>query len=320
MRWLIWRQHRYEIVALLVAAVVVVVALVYGAEYAVRVRHELGADTCQPTPSGNYQCLMVAVEAGDRIQLLRWLVVALFFLPALVGSFVGGPLFARDLERGTHRLVWTQAITRVRWAGAKLLALGAAGAAAATLVAFVGGRATTINGSAMNAYSNFDLEGPAFVSYVIAAIAIAAFVGTLSRRILTGMFVGLLLFGLIRLGVELELRPNYEPPITVVYSDNAPCPQCAVTQGAWVVAIDYLDRSGAHVTPQRIRELQDSFRPFPDRPDVVAYFAQNDTYQRVRFQPADRYWRFQWTEGLIFLALSGLFAFATLQLLTRRDA
>lgn len=86
------------------------------------------------------------------------------------------------------------------------------------------------------------------------------------------------------------------------------------------MAIDYLDRSGAHVTPQRIRELQDSFRPFPDRPDVVAYFAQNDTYQRVRFQPADRYWRFQWTEGLIFLALSGLFAFATLQLLTRRDA
>ncbi len=320
MTWLVWRQHRYEILGMLIGALTVFAALVYGADYAVRVRRELGVDTCQPTPFTNFQCAMLAGQAADRIQALRWLLLALLFLPAIVGSFIGGPLFARDLDRGTHRLIWTQAITRTRWATTKLLALCGVAALTTALVALVGNRAATINGSAANAYSNFDLEGPALVSYVVFAIVIAAFVGTLSRRILTGMFVGLLVFGIFRLGVELGLRPNYEPPITVLYSDAARCPQCAVTDGAWVVSVDYIDRTGSVVTPQRIRGLNNSFRPGPGRTDTVTYFAQNDAYQRVRFQPADRYWRFQWTEGFIFLALSGLFAFATLQLVTRRDA
>ena len=35
--------------------------------------------------------------------------------PAVIGMFWGAPLVARELEAGTHRLVWNQSVTRTRW-------------------------------------------------------------------------------------------------------------------------------------------------------------------------------------------------------------
>jgi hypothetical protein len=338
MTWLIWRQHRYEILAMLVGAAFIAIGLVYGADYVPRVRAELGVDTCVPLPTTAANCAILSTRASDLIQPFRWLVLSLFFVPAVVGSFIGGPLFARDLERGTHRLVWTQGITRMRWSVAKLLSILAVGAVAAAVVASVGGRASVINGVqtytfeqsvslylaapasvVTNPFQTFDFEGPAFVGYVVFALAIAAFVGTLSRRILVGMFAGLLLFGVARLGIY-ELRPTYEPPIAVVYSAQTPFPQAQVSPGAWVTSVDYLDADGQVVPQDRVRALLNAYRPAPPRFDTLAYMAENGAYQRVRYQPADRYWRFQWTEGLLFFALAVGLGAMTLTLLRRRDA
>lgn len=328
MTWLVWRQHRYEILALLLVAMLVAAGLVYGADLGTRVRAQFGVDACNSLPSG---CLSAAVQAGDRLQPFRWLVALLFFLPAIAGSLVGGPLFARDLERGTHRLVWTQGITRLRWATAKLLSLLVVGAVAGVVVSLFGGRASMINGSGAgaNGFEYFDLEGPAFVSYVIFAIAVGAFAGTLSRRILPGMFVGLLLFGAVRLGVEVELRPVYETPITVVRTSGGVFPQeivvfgthsQQVAAGPWITHTEFVDLEGRAVPEERARALLNSFRPTSGAFDTLAYMAANGVSQRVQYQPADRYWRFQWTEALLFLVLSATLGASTLLLINRRDA
>ena len=339
MKWLIWRQHRYEIVAMLLGAVFIAIGLVYGADYVPRVRAELGVDTCVPLPTTIANCAILSTRASDLIQPFRWLVLSLFFVPAAVGSVIGGPLFARDLERGTHRLAWTQSITRMRWSAAKLLTILGIGFVAAALIASVGGRAWVINGVqtnygveqtvsfhvgapagvVINPFQNFDFEGPAFVGYVLFAIAIAAFVGTLSRRILVGMLAGLLLFGVVRLGAY-ELRPNYEAPLAVVYSAATPTPQAQIPAGAWLVRADYVDPDGRVVPQERVRALLNAYRPLPPRFDTLAYMAENGALQRVQYQPADRYWRFQWTEGLLFFALTIGFSAAALTLLKRRDA
>ena len=338
MKWLIWRQHRYEILAMLLGAAFIAIGLVYGADYVPRIRAELGVDTCVPLPTTIANCAILSTRASDLVQPFRWLVLSLFFVPAVVGSFIGGPLFARDLERGTHRLAWTQSITRMRWSAAKLLSILGIGFVAAALIASVGGRAGVINGVqtysfaqsvslylaapasvVTNPFQNFDFEGPAFVGYVLFAIAIAAFVGTLSRRILVGMFAGLLLFGVVRLGVY-ELRPNYEPPLAVVYSAATPTPQAQIPAGAWVVRADYVDIEGRVVPQERVRALLNAYRPLPPRFDTLAYMADNGALQRVLYQPTDRYWRFQWTEGLLFFVLTVGFGAAALTLLNRRDA
>ena len=43
------------------------------------------------------------------------------FIPLIVGILVGAPLVARELERKTSLLVWTQGVTRMRWLVGMLL-------------------------------------------------------------------------------------------------------------------------------------------------------------------------------------------------------
>src|SRR4029077_15700968 len=95
-------------------------------------------------------------------------------LPALVGLFVGAPLLARELEHGTHRFAWTQAVTRRRWLLSKTALL-----AAATLVAAALARALvmwwrrpfdTLKGRMSP--SGFDIEGLVVPAYALFALAV----------------------------------------------------------------------------------------------------------------------------------------------------
>jgi len=109
MLWLAWRQHRIQIVAMLGLAIAIAVAAIVIGAYAERLRTELGVDTCLQLPTMNYPCA-AALEGQWRSALEPWryLPVAFYLGPALVASFIGGPLLAREFERGTHRLAWTQ--------------------------------------------------------------------------------------------------------------------------------------------------------------------------------------------------------------------
>src|SRR6266487_6585046 len=51
----------------------------------------------------------------------------------LVGLFWGAPLVAREIEHGTHRLVWTQGVSRQHWALVKFGLVGTATLSAAVV-------------------------------------------------------------------------------------------------------------------------------------------------------------------------------------------
>ena len=70
---------------------------------------------------------------GTLFDLSGWLNV----IPLLLGIFVGAPLVARELERGTHRLAWTQSVTRQRWIAVKITGI-------VVLAAAVGGAMTLL--------------------------------------------------------------------------------------------------------------------------------------------------------------------------------
>jgi hypothetical protein len=67
------------------------------------------------------------------------LIAVVLLLPGLVGLFWGAPLIGRELETGTHRLVWNQSVTRTRWLAVKLALVGLA----TTTVAALGSLAIT---------------------------------------------------------------------------------------------------------------------------------------------------------------------------------
>jgi hypothetical protein len=91
------------------------------------------------------QCLAAHGDCGEQLRDFADeyrrtvnLFGALEFVPLLVGLFWGAPLVAREVEQGTHRLVWTQSISPRRWLAGKLILFGlAAVAVAAVLVGAV---------------------------------------------------------------------------------------------------------------------------------------------------------------------------------------
>ena len=184
--------------------------------------------------------------------------------------------------------------------------------------------AERIIGGGTDRYTNFRLEGPALVSYVVFAIAIAAFAGTLSRRILGGMLLGLVVFGAVQFFVQHAVRSNYEAPAVASMANAEDAARgLQAPEGSWFLKTDHVNAAGEVVDPTRVRSLTDAYRPGPTPGlgnRVLTYLAENGVYQRVHYHPPDRYWRFQWIEAALFLTLAAVTSVGTLQLIRRRDA
>ena len=113
MIWLTWRQFRAQAVGVSALLAVLTATLVIAG------RPRIGAGL-DPT--------------GTDTGLYFGGIVVVYVLPAIIGLFWGAPLVARELEAGTHRLVWNQSVTRTRWLGTKLAVVGLASVAAAGLL------------------------------------------------------------------------------------------------------------------------------------------------------------------------------------------
>src|SRR5262249_52469764 len=120
MIWLTWRQHRGEtlviggVLAVLVAVLVVTGRAIYATF------DQLGVAGCL-TNRFDSNCPQIIQAFGNQFDFLRFSVPWLNLVPVLVAMLVGAPLVARELEHGTHRLVWTQGVTRLRWLAVKVL-------------------------------------------------------------------------------------------------------------------------------------------------------------------------------------------------------
>ena len=106
MIWLTWRQFRAQAAA--VAAIAVAFALVLAAT---------GPRLADLATT--YRDVFDHITANDR-HLFYAGIVVIAVAPVIIGVFWGAPLVARELEAGTHRLAWTQSVTRTRWLAIKL--------------------------------------------------------------------------------------------------------------------------------------------------------------------------------------------------------
>lgn len=134
-------------------------------------------------------------------------------LPLFAGVFWGAPLVARELEQGTHRLIWTQSVTRTRWITTKLLAsllTTTAGVAALTvLVGWWFGPLAKTDVGRMQPVA-FDVQGIAPVAYTVFAVTLGIAAGTLTRKTLPALGLTLAAFTAIRVAIVELARPHYE--------------------------------------------------------------------------------------------------------------
>jgi hypothetical protein len=320
MAWVTWRQHRAAlagVAALLVAlsAYLVITGLrMHHAYAAVAACHPAGSLACSTAASTFEQAYWPTAEA---------IAALLQVVPALIGAFAAAPVLARELETGTFRYAWTQGFGRTRWTLAKLVPLAVTVAAAAgafsVLFSWYFGPFFAEGQQSPLAPTVFDLRGVAFAAWTLAAFAIGALAGTLIRRVVPAIAATLAAWAGLALAAGLFLRQHYLAPL-VTHNPNVP-------GSAWVLSQWYTGRNGKPLSQAAISQMLLGYHPtsqqigpqtFHSTVDPVGYLTQHGATYWMSYQPASRFWPFQWIEGGGLLALSLLLIAATVWLVRRR--
>jgi hypothetical protein len=202
--WVAWRQFRTPaLVTLGLLAAFALLVLATGLHLR-DVYSSLGGAHC----SARNACTALAGHGGP---VAKDLGPALLAIPALLGMFWGAPLVSRELESGTHRLAWTQSVTRRRWLEVKVALIGLAALAvaglASWLVSWWFGPLDAVN---MNRFDPgvFTARGVVAIGYAGFAFALGVATGALMRRMLPAMAATLLGFVAVRFAFTLWVRPH----------------------------------------------------------------------------------------------------------------
>jgi len=269
--------------------------------------------------------------------------VLLYAVPALIGVFWGAPLITREIEAGTFRLAWNQSVTRTRWLAVKLGLIGLAAMATAGLLSLMTGWwASPIDHaldlpqgrdgtSGINRFAPllFGARGITPIGYAAFAFALGVTIGVLIRRTVPAMATTLTVFTAALITMSLWVRPHLMMPLHAISgfsaaslsqlsTGNGAGSPMTVTDavnlpGAWVLSNQTITPSGHLFTGPAPRicfsgSLQAR----------TAYVGRLHLRQLVTYQPASRYWAFQWYETAIFLALALVLAGACFWWVRRR--
>jgi hypothetical protein len=302
--WLLWRQHRWQLL-LAVAALAA-----FSGPVVVTGRHLSDAvGLCGPTHS----CGPHDIFRGYNV--IADIVTITVIVPLLLGLFWGCTIIGKELESGTATLAWSQSVTRRHWVRAKLVA-----AFATTLVVSTGLTAlVTWWSKAHNTVIEsrfvgiqFDIQALAPVGFSLFSVALGLAAGVVWRRVLPAMATTVIGYIGVRMVVELGLRPHYEAPVHRLTALTAPVVQ---NSGDWPLQSD-MTLHGRVVTGA-IRP--GSCAGASTRETMSACLDRIGYQMRTTYQPAGRYWTFQWIEFGIFAALAVLLVAAALIVLRRRD-
>jgi len=316
MAWVTWQQHRTQLlVALGLLLALVLAALGTHIPISEAFHHDALPD-CLP-PSARPGCDLVVERFQEDYGSWATAVRGLVVLPALAGLFVGAPLLARELEQGTYRVAWTQAITRRRWLLSKtaLLALAAliAGGLASALVMWWRRPFDTLQGRM--APGAFDVEGLVVPAYAVFALTVGVLAGLLLRRTVPAMTVTLVVFAATRLAVLGFLRPNFMAARQQTVLPTVLPTAAGRPAGAWVLSDTLVDAGGRQVSAAR--EDLAILHAHQASVDPQTYVVTLGWKRLISYQPANRFWTFQMLEGGLFLALSAAILLLTLWLVRR---
>jgi hypothetical protein len=327
-----WRQHRYALagVAVLLGALSVYLWLA-----GLQLRHAYAAAIgCRPAGSPSCQVLIDTFNGMNGFLSNGSLLQA---LPPLIGAFVGAPVLARELETGSYRFAWTQGFGRWRWAVAKLVLLAvvvtAATAAFSALLTWYYQPYLSAGQPLGVAYippffpGVFDLREVAFPAWTLAAFSIGALAGMLIRRVVPAIAATLVGYAAFAFAAGGYLREHYLTPLVTINNFNLP-------SSSWIIS-QWWTRGGTTVSESTLHQVMlplfTRFMP-PVAPDQVhlykpstlltveRYLSKHGYTQWTSYQPASRFWTFQWIEGGWLFLLSALLIAATIWLVRRKAA
>jgi hypothetical protein len=215
MIWLTWRQFRLQVSVIFAAVATIAIAMAVTGSELLRVYH---ADAVG----------FLGQIVNDRVDKTLYLggLALLYAAPCVIGAFWGAPLIARELEAGTHRLVWTQSTTRGRWLAVKLGLTGvAAMLATGQLSLAVSWWSRPIDQAVAAGHSAgpfsfprlfpivYGVRGVVPIGYAAFAFALGVAVGLLLRRSVPAIAITLAVVIAVQIAMPLAVRGHLIAPV-----------------------------------------------------------------------------------------------------------
>jgi hypothetical protein len=334
MIWLTWRQFRTQ--AFTAAAALAVLAVLFALTgphmaslYAASGLSSCHGSSCQNL-AGSFEAELQSTATYQALYLIS--VVSILFAPAVIGLFWGAPLIARELETGTSALAWNQSVTRTRWLAVKLTAVGLTAMAVTEGLSLMQawwaaplGRAVSHGAPAGALYQGrftqliFASHGITPLGYAAFAFALGVTAGALIRRTIPAMAVTLAVFAALQIAMPLWIRPHFAPadrsviPVALGnFAGGATGPggntlTLVATSlpgqfGAWILSSGPVNAAGQPVSTTPAACTASSIENTP--PDFYGCLTSQGIREAISYQPASRYWPFQWIETALYLVLA----------------
>ncbi|GAA0956818.1 transporter [Kribbella koreensis] len=332
MIWLTWRQFRVQAIVIAAAVAVLVAFLAVtgpGLLHDYALQHAGFLDRIR----------------FDRINQYLYYVgqVAVYAAPPVIGAFWGAPLIARELEAGTHRLVWNQSISRTRWLVVKLAVTGLGAIAVTGLLSLaVSWWSNPIDdaidsGQAAGPYNIprmlpavFGARGVVPIGYAAFGFALGVTLGLVTRRSIVAIALTLAAVVAVEALSPVLLRPHLMTPdqASVIVTtenlrglqlsgpeDNAEVMHIEARlpgEGFWKISENTVNSAGQiqKTLPSYIAACgppPPGVEETTPRPPMSSCFQRlaNDGYrQQIKYFPASRFWDLQWREAGLFLFLA----------------
>ena len=191
---LVLRMQRFEIIAVAAFAAALVVAAVWVASEL----NAIGFGACYAAieaPPANCESLgrrFFAIQEDLGTPMASFMGL----LPYAVGLFLGAPVIARELERGTARLAWSVAPSRVRWYAWRVAPIVVVAVLVTLVAGFAMDRYVEARSPGTDLANSFDAFGQrgvlvAVTTFVMVAGAIG--LGSLIGRVLPTVILALIL-------------------------------------------------------------------------------------------------------------------------------
>ena len=168
----------------------------------------------------------------------------------------------------------------------------------------------------------FSLREVTFPAWTLAAFSVAALAGMLIRRVVPAIVATLAVYAGLAVAAGGFLREHYLTPLVTANNFNLPSTAWIISQ--WSAKDGRFAFTGLPPL-SLVNKFCSSVPAGPGKEGVsleaVAHCLSRHGYtQWTTYQPASRFWTFQWIQGGWQLALSALLIAATVWLVRRRAA
>jgi ABC-2 family transporter protein len=326
MIWTTWRQFRPQAIVAGAALAAVAIALAATGPHLAGLYSSSGLATCASNCGAKVSTFIGQVHGSATELIFYGGVFLVYAVPALIGIFWGAPLISREIESGSFRLAWNQSVTRRRWIGVKLGLVGLASMASAGLLSLMiswwssplyrAAEQASQNSLSINRFTPllFGANGIAPIGYAAFAFALGVTLGLLLRRTVAAMAITIAVVAAIQVLWPAFVRPHLVPsaqevrPLSAVnfngtgdYNNGILVLQVGTINGlppdTWITSTHPVNAAGQPITKAPL--------PCVSARNFVPCLQSNGIRMAVTYQPASRYWEFQWLETGIFLVLAG---------------